>query len=1085
MKHGNTLFMFCLTVLTLLTVANAAGEARWRFHFTYGQCPGGDLEVWSTQNCQRMQQIFRGYTKTCKDYEGIVPGNPANDVMFDFYWDYWCNNEDHFKIAIPNYTGSEWDLIELPPWIEASVAGDLDLPSVGDPTGTLQDIYVVVNLQEYLDHHDPVMIDSFFDVYTELTFNNGEEPNLPGFMVSEGPISFNPGASPTESPFEYGPQGPLNGDLVVDGRLTLYNLVESDPLNPQPAFEELNWQGSIQPNPTSPAWGRITMQDVTLSRGIYYFNLVLGDGSWPIANMSVESTGEPQTISAKFNLGPYAGTSSVGYQYCSFSSEPEPTQPTGTTQSESLVQTGYQIGFEVGDSVELVDPEWIPDYCPVKVSGQLPNLGSVVNQPQGQNQCAPGAISNSLKYLQANGKVPASKDTSIAKVGSVIGTTSSGTPASWYLKKQSDPYFTDVVTTRYINAPLTLAKCQQLAKELKDGQDIEMDLKGHVEMLAGIRVKCNDTVELDLFDDNQSDTVSDPMHTSPLTGESLGGTGTQYVDGMELERFVIECPAEKILPYAFLDTWEEWVEAREIGKVRALTQQEGEDYLAQWSEFHDPATGGEPYPDDPFLPAELHVHDGIGGPYGEEENIFLEDAGLVMAWGEEDLPNTDYTSAWALKYDADPDLSNCIITLVVTAPQFSFISGNQINNVSFGLGSPPIGSGPVRSWSWACGPGNPIPWNTPVTLKIDTSKTGMTAATPTATGYVSNPAFNLQNVTWMAVDENGTWVGGPSTAPGPGGFQFMWNYWHWILVSPRTTVNKGIYTKWSQPPVVIDPNNDPPLIQGWDEHSSYNMPVVADDWECSDDRPVTDIHWWGSFFKIIDPATGQTEPWTQPTPPTLPNRFHIGIWIDVPDDPSDPNDYSHPDVLVWENYCDNFVWNFAGYDQDPRAGLPHELPQEPGSDTQLEACFQFTQLLSQDEWFYQKPMDDGTPRVYWLSIAPIWDTSTEPEWEWGWKSRPHFFNDDAVSIQMASPWWPPIVNNTQWVTGIPIQWPPHPDPEGVTWDMAFELTTNEPAYEDDPIDGDISGPDGIPDGEVNLIDLSVIAANWLTTALSP
>ncbi|MHC4385668.1 MAG: DUF7901 domain-containing protein [Planctomycetota bacterium] len=1079
------MLILCLAVFTFLTAMNVeAAEARWKFHFTYGQCPGGDLEVWATQDCQRIQRIFKGYAKTCKDYEGIVPGNPANDVMFDFYWDYWCNNEDHFKIVAPFYTGSQWVLNELPPWIQASITDDLDIPLLGDPTGTIQDVYVVVDLEDYLNNHDHFVIDSFFDVYTELTFGNGTEPNLPGYMVSEGPLSFNPNApQPPASPFEYGPLGPLNGDLTVDGQLTLYNRTETDPLDPQPVFEQLMFIGNILPSPGSPAWGRVTM-DVTLPKGIYYFNLVLGDGRWAIPNMSVESTGDPQTVSARFDLGVPDGQpiTQIDYQYCGLSSVPAQEPPTGQTQTASVPEVEYQIGFE-DETVVMVDPSWIVDYCPVKVSAQLPNIGSVVNQPQGTNQCAPGAISNSLKYLQANGKIPASKDTSISKVGSVIGTTASGTPASWYRKKQSNSYFTDVVTTRYITAPLTLAKCQQLAKEIKDGQDIEMDLKGHVEMLAGIRVKCNNTVDLDLFDDNQTDAVSDPMHTSPVTGAPLGGTGAQYVDGMELERFVIECPAEKISPFVFIDTLGEWDEAVSIGQVRPLTQQEGEDYLAQWDPTNpEVEVEGDLYPyNDPFIPAQVLPSPG-GGPFGDEGTL-LEDAGLVMAWDPPDpQQNGDFTSAWALKYDQDPDLTNCIITLVVTAPKFDQ-NGNQINKVSFGLGNPPTGSGPVRSWSWNC-PAT-IPWNTPVTLKIDTSKTGMTAATPTANGYTNNVGFTLTNVTWMAVDENGTWVGGTSPAPGPGGFQFLWNYWHWILVSPKTTVNKGIFTKWSQPPVVVDPNSDPPLIQGWDEHSNYNFPVVADDWECSDERPVTDIHWWGSFFQI-DSTTGQTVPWTQPQPPTMPNRFHIGIWTDVPDpNENDPDDYSHPGLLCWENYCDNFVWNFAGYDQDPRAGLPHQLPQEPGSDTQLEACFQFTQLLSQDEWFYQKPMDNGDPRVYWLSIAPIWDTGTEPEWEWGWKSRPHFFQDDAVIIQQATPWWPPIVNNTTWGSGIPLKFPPYPDPEGVTWDMSFELTTNEPGYEDDPIPGDISGPVGVPDGKVDLYDLRVVGVNWLMSVMIP
>lgn len=51
--------------------------------------------------------------------------------------------------------------------------------------------------------------------------------------------------------------------------------------------------------------------------------------------------------------------------------------------------------------------------------------------------------------------------------------------------------------------------------------------------------------------------------------------------------------------------------------------------------------------------------------------------------------------------------------------------------------------------------------------------------------------------------------------------------------------------------------------------------VLADDWFCVDKRPVTDIHWWGSFLG-----------WSQgDRPPEAPTAFHIGIWTDVREGP--------------------------------------------------------------------------------------------------------------------------------------------------------------------------------------------------------
>jgi hypothetical protein len=378
-------------------------------------------------------------------------------------------------------------------------------------------------------------------------------------------------------------------------------------------------------------------------------------------------------------------------------------------------------------------------------------------------------------------------------------------------------------------------------------------------------------------------------------------------------------------------------------------------------------------------------------------------------------------------------------------------------------------NGNIRSWWWNVPSVIPYaPPGTPTTIRIDTTMTGIGATNPPASGFANNAAFNITQVQSIIADENATWVASQG-APAPGGtLSAIWNYWHNLSVTPKLPgggANSKWYVKWSQPPVELEPG----LIDGWDEQSlQASPPIMADDWQCDSDRPVTDIHWWGSFIG-----------WTQPDlPPIVPSAFHIGIWTDVPDpDPNDPVDWSHPGTLVWENVCDSSVWNFAGYDLDPRDGDPDQ--------TENEACFQWAQFLSQDEWFHQ---EEGT-NVYWLSIAAIYPAGTDfqdPDfYPWGWKTRPHFFNDDAVRIQQTSDGtWPPVLGSTCNMTDVdPVEWP-----QGTSWDLAFELTTNEPAYIDDPIPGDLTGPGGdmIPDGTVNLSDLAIFGAHWLDTViLSP
>jgi len=49
----------------------------------------------------------------------------------------------------------------------------------------------------------------------------------------------------------------------------------------------------------------------------------------------------------------------------------------------------------------------------------------------------------------------------------------------------------------------------------------------------------------------------------------------------------------------------------------------------------------------------------------------------------------------------------------------------------------------------------------------------------------------------------------------------------------------GSVVKWSQPP---------DLVYGVNIQSTEVEPIVADDWQCRDPRPVTDVHFWGSYI---------------------------------------------------------------------------------------------------------------------------------------------------------------------------------------------------------------------------------------------
>jgi PKD repeat protein len=211
--------------------------------------------------------------------------------------------------------------------------------------------------------------------------------------------------------------------------------------------------------------------------------------------------------------------------------------------------------------------------------------------------------------------------------------------------------------------------------------------------------------------------------------------------------------------------------------------------------------------------------------------------------------------------------------------------------------------------------------------------------------------------------------------------------------------------KWMQIPLLNENPDMPytPSFFGWDERSIYEDVVIADDWFCKSPRPVTGVRWWGSYVN-----------WDSVRPPeNAPHAFHIGIWTDIPAGEQKP--WSQPGTLVHE-------W-----------GVPREMLGEHavGDDffqdrmEKPDTCFQYDFEIPQSEWFWQ----EGDSTIYWLSIAAIYETIPDEHF-WGWKTRLHYFHDDAVRIY--NPNAPDVGNQA-------IETEPVLD----LWDMAYMLFTDE------------------------------------------
>lgn len=203
----------------------------WNYHFWSDYvhpneddvCRGGKLVVWGTINCEKVLQIYKGKIDACTVYSGYIPFSiwrPINDILIEFYWDYACENVDHIKYAIPfwNIISGKWELTPVYEWVEENLVEDLTLPMIGDPTGEIQDVYTIINLQEFLE--DPRQPQDMYEI------SNGISEDLPGYLIGTTPIIFDPDAPPDENPFS---TTTISGVLYNDGDVSFEPKI-SEPL---------------------------------------------------------------------------------------------------------------------------------------------------------------------------------------------------------------------------------------------------------------------------------------------------------------------------------------------------------------------------------------------------------------------------------------------------------------------------------------------------------------------------------------------------------------------------------------------------------------------------------------------------------------------------------------------------------------------------------------------------------------------------------------------------------------------------------------------------------------------------------------
>jgi len=82
-----------------------------------------------------------------------------------------------------------------------------------------------------------------------------------------------------------------------------------------------------------------------------------------------------------------------------------------------------------------------------------------------------------------------------------------------------------------------------------------------------------------------------------------------------------------------------------------------------------------------------------------------------------------------------------------------------------------------------------------------------------------------------------------------------------------------------------------PDPHGWDVFAMMPDYILADDFMCIESGPITDLHFWGSWFEDMIPPPGDGKPEI---------GFHISFYADIPDPDGDGPLYSMPGELLWE-----------------------------------------------------------------------------------------------------------------------------------------------------------------------------------------
>lgn len=284
-------------------------------------------------------------------------------------------------------------------------------------------------------------------------------------------------------------------------------------------------------------WGSATVA-FTGQPSFQYFNLVV-NGSWQVHDFPVWSLGGLGSQSQVFNfsLGNTVGQNVSSVQYVtSMTNTPLGTAPAGIPVLASVSDREVTVGGLDGPLGTI--PGAVPLIGGVPANWAF-NMG-MPNQDVGVNECAPGAFSNSLMWLDdrnANITIPANLKSVEGLKGLTNWLPDGALADAWVGKGDALEAY---VTTRFIPPGLI---AEALA-EMKQGEDIEVWGDHHAAVAVGL-IQLDGTWAIDVSHDTQQGeiggTLIEPITFDPATGLLAGGA-PGFFAGARLRGFVDESP---------------------------------------------------------------------------------------------------------------------------------------------------------------------------------------------------------------------------------------------------------------------------------------------------------------------------------------------------------------------------------------------------------------------------------------------------------------------------------------------------------------------------------------------------------------